>query len=502
MLERDRHEELIGELRQAGARVNLIRDGDVAPAIAAARPETGVDLLYGIGGTPEGVISAAALKCVGGGIQGKLWPRNDEERQALVDAGYDLDRVLTTDDLVQGDDVFVAATGVTTGALLRGVRYVSDGAITDSIVMRSRSGTVRRIEARHKLGKARRSSQEGSTDERIGLDELGYDERLYILAFDHRGSFEKMVGDVERVPGAKTLIWEGFQRAVEDGRAEGARGRPRRRAVRRRRRARGEGRRLQARDAGREVGPERVRLRVRRRVRREDRGVRPGLLEGARPVQPRRRPGAERAPDREAAAPVGVAARAPPQVPVRAARAGRARPARERRRQRGPLRRRAAPAADDGGDPRSCRTAGVEPDIWKIEGIDDREACNEIAQLVRREGRDRVSCVVLGRGASDEKVDEWLRAGAGLDGYIGFAIGRSIFAESVKAYAADPDGFDRDAAVEEIARQLPPLHRRVRGRASRRSRIASTAREGRRTSVPRASLGRTLRRVESPCVRV
>ncbi|HTR33361.1 MAG TPA: class II fructose-bisphosphatase, partial [Gaiellaceae bacterium] len=147
VLERDRHEELIGELRQAGARVNLIRDGDVAPAIAAARPETGVDILYGIGGTPEGVISASALKCVGGGLQGKLWPRDDAERQALVDAGYDIDRVLTTDDLVKSDNVFVAATGVTTGALLRGVRYVRDGAITDSIVMRSRSGTVRRIEA-------------------------------------------------------------------------------------------------------------------------------------------------------------------------------------------------------------------------------------------------------------------------------------------------------------------------------------------------------------------
>src|SRR5215831_892231 len=106
VLERDRHEQLIGELRQAGARVNLIRDGDVAPAIAAARPETGVDILYGIGGTPEGVISAAALKSVGGAMQGKLWPRNDEERQALVDSGYDLDRVLVTDDLVASDDVF------------------------------------------------------------------------------------------------------------------------------------------------------------------------------------------------------------------------------------------------------------------------------------------------------------------------------------------------------------------------------------------------------------
>jgi fructose-1,6-bisphosphatase II len=153
VLERDRHDDLIGELRQAGARVTLIRDGDVAPAIAAARPETGVDILYGVGGTPEGVISAAALKCVGGGIQGRLWPRGDDERQRLVDAGYDPARVLTTDDLVKSDNVFVAATGVTTGALLRGVRYVTDGAITDSIVMRSRSGTVRRIEARHQLSK-------------------------------------------------------------------------------------------------------------------------------------------------------------------------------------------------------------------------------------------------------------------------------------------------------------------------------------------------------------
>jgi fructose-1,6-bisphosphatase II len=153
VLERDRHNALIEELREAGARVNLIRDGDVAPAIAAARPETGVDMLYGVGGTPEGVISAAALKTVGGGIQAKLWPRDDEERQRLVDAGYDLDKVLRTDDLVAGDDVFVAATGVTTGALLRGVRYVRDAAITDSIAFRSRSGTVRRIEARHTLSK-------------------------------------------------------------------------------------------------------------------------------------------------------------------------------------------------------------------------------------------------------------------------------------------------------------------------------------------------------------
>jgi fructose-1,6-bisphosphatase II len=153
VLERERHTKLIEELRDAGAKVNLIRDGDVAPAIAAAQGGTGVDILYGIGGTPEGVISAAALKCVGGGIQGKLWPRDDAERQKLVDAGVDPERVLTTDDLVAGNDVFVAATGVTTGSLLRGVRYLPNGVVTDSIVMRSRSGTVRRIEASHHVEK-------------------------------------------------------------------------------------------------------------------------------------------------------------------------------------------------------------------------------------------------------------------------------------------------------------------------------------------------------------
>jgi fructose-1,6-bisphosphatase II len=153
VLERDRHEELIGELRGAGARVRLIRDGDVAPAIAASQAGTSVDMLYGIGGTPEGVISAAALKCVGGGIQGRLWPRNDEERQGLLVAGLDPERVLHTDDLVSGEDVFVAATGVTTGSLLRGVQYTPGGATTDSIVMRSRSGTVRRIVAQQSLTK-------------------------------------------------------------------------------------------------------------------------------------------------------------------------------------------------------------------------------------------------------------------------------------------------------------------------------------------------------------
>ncbi|MDX6493828.1 MAG: fructose,6-bisphosphatase [Gaiellaceae bacterium] len=158
VLERERHGALIAELREAGARVNLIRDGDVAPAIAAAQLGTGVDLLMGIGGTPEGVISAAALKCVGGGIQGRLWPRDDGERRKLEEAGLDPKRVLFTDDLVAGEDVFVAATGVTTGALLRGARRERGRVITDSIVMRSRSGTVRRIEGQHQPEKLARYS--------------------------------------------------------------------------------------------------------------------------------------------------------------------------------------------------------------------------------------------------------------------------------------------------------------------------------------------------------
>jgi fructose-1,6-bisphosphatase II len=154
VLERDRHERLIADLRKAGARVTLIRDGDVAPAIAAAHGGVaGVDVLMGIGGTPEGVIAAAAIKCLGGALQARLWPRNDDERQKLVDEGIDPDRVLSTNDLVRGEDVFVAATGVTGGALLQGVRYTQDGAITDSIVMRSRSGTIRRVEAEHRFEK-------------------------------------------------------------------------------------------------------------------------------------------------------------------------------------------------------------------------------------------------------------------------------------------------------------------------------------------------------------
>jgi fructose-1,6-bisphosphatase II len=153
VLDRERNQPLIDALRGAGAKVNLITDGDVAPAIAAASPTGPVDLLMGIGGTPEGVISAAAVKCFGGALHGRLWPRNDEERATLVEQGIDPDRVLSTDDLCAGDNVFVAATGVTDGAMLRGVRYTRGGAATDSLVMRSRSGTFRRIEATHALTK-------------------------------------------------------------------------------------------------------------------------------------------------------------------------------------------------------------------------------------------------------------------------------------------------------------------------------------------------------------
>ena len=161
VLERERHEGLIEELRSSGARVRLIRDGDVAPAIAAAQPGTGIDMLIGIGGTPEGVISASAIKCLGGALQGRLWPRNDDERAALVAAGFEIGRKLTQDDLVRGDDCFVAATGVTGGALLEGVRVSSAGVQTESIVMRSRSGTVRRIEAFHPASKLHQLRKEG-----------------------------------------------------------------------------------------------------------------------------------------------------------------------------------------------------------------------------------------------------------------------------------------------------------------------------------------------------
>ena len=153
ILDRDRHEELIGEIRSAGARIRQIPDGDVAGAISTAWPESGADILFGIGGTPEGVIAAAALKCMGGDLQGRLWARNDKERQAAIDGGYVLDKILSIDDLVSGDNCFFAATGVTDGELLKGVHYHRDGCTTQSLVMRSRSGTVRLDEARHRLDK-------------------------------------------------------------------------------------------------------------------------------------------------------------------------------------------------------------------------------------------------------------------------------------------------------------------------------------------------------------
>jgi fructose-1,6-bisphosphatase II len=160
ILDRDRHADMIRAVREVGAKVFLITDGDVAGAIATAiTRRSGIDLLLGIGGTPEGVIAAAALKCLGGAIQGRLYPRSDEERGKLLDAGFDLDRVLTTDDLVAGEDVFFAATGITTGWLLRGVKYWPDGATTWSLVMRSRTGTVRWIEAEHRFEKLERYSR-------------------------------------------------------------------------------------------------------------------------------------------------------------------------------------------------------------------------------------------------------------------------------------------------------------------------------------------------------
>jgi myo-inositol catabolism protein IolC len=285
----------------------------------------------------------------------------------------------------------------------------------------------------------------------IGLDELGYDERLYILAFDHRGSFEKMVGDVEGVPGAKKLIWEGFQKAVElgapkefagvlvDGQygpevAQQAKAGGYKLAMPVEKSGQNEfdfeygeqfGEKIEEFDPdfskvlvrynpeGDAAMNERQTVRLRRLsewLHERHRKFLFELLVPAEPAQLERVGGSVDRYDTELR----------PQLMMEAI--------------------------------LQLQNGGVEADIWKIEGIDDREACNEIAQLARREGRDRVSCVVLGRGASDEKVDEWLRAGAGLDGYIGFAIGRSIFGESVKAYAADPDGFDREAAVDKVAR--------------------------------------------------
>jgi len=285
----------------------------------------------------------------------------------------------------------------------------------------------------------------------IGIDDLGYDERLYILAFDHRGSFEKMVGgDHDKVAGAKRLIWEGFQRAVEEGA-------PKQYAgilvdpqygpdVAREAKAGGYRLAMPVEKSGQvefefeygdrfgekieEFDPDFSKVLVRYNPegdaelnKRQTAKLRQlsewlherrrkflfELLVPAEPAQLERVGGSEDRYDAELR----------PELMLEAI--------------------------------LQLQNGGVEPDIWKIEGIDDREACREIAQLSRREGRDRVSCVVLGRGASDAKVDEWLRAAAGLDGYIGFAIGRSIFVDGVKAYAADPTGFDRAAAVASIS---------------------------------------------------
>ena len=155
MLDRERHHDAMRQVREAGARVRLITDGDVSASLLAVSENSPVDLLWGIGGTPEGVISAAAIKCIGGQLLGRLWPRTDEERNAARTAGYNLDQVLTCNDLVKGDDAFFSATGVTDGDVLQGVRYQGNGASTESLVMRSRSGTVRRISARHDRAKMR-----------------------------------------------------------------------------------------------------------------------------------------------------------------------------------------------------------------------------------------------------------------------------------------------------------------------------------------------------------
>jgi myo-inositol catabolism protein IolC len=284
----------------------------------------------------------------------------------------------------------------------------------------------------------------------IGIDGLGYDEQLYILAFDHRGSFEKMVGDPAKVPGAKQLIWEGFQHAVASGVPKDQAGI------------------LVDAQYGADVA----------------RAARAGGFKLAMPVEK----SGQNEFDFEYGEQFGekieefdpdfskVLVRYNPEgdAEMNARQTARLRRLsewlHERRRKflfellvpAEPAQLERVGGSTDRYDTElraelmletilQLQNGGVEPDIWKIEGLDDRVACREIAQLARREGREHVSCVVLGRGASDAKVDEWLRAGAGLDGYIGFAIGRSIFSESVKAYAADPDGFDRESAIAKIA---------------------------------------------------
>jgi fructose-1,6-bisphosphatase II len=156
ILDRPRHAQIVEDVRATGARIKFITDGDVAGAIMAAREGTGLDLMLGIGGTPEGIIAACAIKTLGGVIQGRLWPKDDDERQKALDAGHDLDRVLATDELVRGEDVFFVATGITDGEMLKGVRYGGAGTVrTASIVMRSRSGTIRVVESEHRLDKLR-----------------------------------------------------------------------------------------------------------------------------------------------------------------------------------------------------------------------------------------------------------------------------------------------------------------------------------------------------------
>jgi fructose-1,6-bisphosphatase II len=155
MLDRSRHDDTVAAIREAGGRIRFITDGDVSAALLAVTEGTGVDLLWGIGGTPEGVLSAAAIKCMGGQMLGRLWPRDDDERRRAIDAGYDLNEVLDVDRLVGGNDAFLAATGVTDGDLLEGVRYGGTEATTESLVMRSRSGTVRKVQATHNRVKLR-----------------------------------------------------------------------------------------------------------------------------------------------------------------------------------------------------------------------------------------------------------------------------------------------------------------------------------------------------------
>src|SRR4029077_15472123 len=223
ILDRPRHEQLINEVREAGARIRLITDGDVVGAISACRPNSGTDLLAGIGGTPEGIIAAAAIRCMGGAIQGKLAPRDDDERQKAIDAGYDLDRILSTEDLVSGENVFFCATGVTDGDLLKGVQYYGGGCTTQSIVMRSKSGTVRLIEAYHRLSKLNEYSAidfpghsnafqplpgitDTSKDNFVSVDSVTPEDVEYRIEHDTMGEV--------RVP--VTALWRAqTQRAVE-----------------------------------------------------------------------------------------------------------------------------------------------------------------------------------------------------------------------------------------------------------------------------------------------